>query len=231
MRTSARSSDHCSASTARVATSLAPARAAPAARCSGRCSSWRCRSSSAPCWPSSAAWRGGAVDSAISSVLDILFAFPGILLAVLAAAVFGPGLTRAAIALAIAYTPVHRPRAAQRRAARASQPYIAALEVQGQPSVAICVRHLVPNVLPLIVAQAHDPVRLRDGRPRGDLVHRPRRAAAAGRLGRDGVRAARPACCRATSPRRSPPGLCIVVVVVAFNLLGERLADRTQEQR
>jgi peptide/nickel transport system permease protein len=26
-------------------------------------------------------------------------------------------------------------------------------------------------------------------------------------------------------------GLCIVVVVVAFNLLGERLADRTPEQR
>ena len=57
------------------------------------------------------AWRGGVVDSAISSVLDILFAFPGILLAVLVAAVFGPSLTTAALALAVAYTPVHRPRA------------------------------------------------------------------------------------------------------------------------
>ena len=36
-----------------------------------------------------AAWRGGALDAFISSGLDVLFAFPGILLAVLAAAVFG----------------------------------------------------------------------------------------------------------------------------------------------
>ena len=41
-----------------------------------------------------AAWRRGAVDAVISSGLDILFAFPGILLAVLAAAVFGAGPDR-----------------------------------------------------------------------------------------------------------------------------------------
>ena len=52
-----------------------------------------------------AAWRRGASDAVISSGLNILFAFPGILLAVLAAAVFGAGLTAAAIALAVAYTP------------------------------------------------------------------------------------------------------------------------------
>ena len=52
-----------------------------------------------------AAWRRGAADSVISSGLDILFAFPGILLAVLAAAVFGAGLPAAAFALSIAYMP------------------------------------------------------------------------------------------------------------------------------
>jgi hypothetical protein len=50
-----------------------------------------------------AAWRRGASDAVISSGLDILFAFPGTLLAVLAAAVFGADLTAAAIALS---TPV-----------------------------------------------------------------------------------------------------------------------------
>src|SRR5207248_629105 len=39
----------------------------------------------------SAAWRRGAYDAFVSSGLDILFAFPGILLAVLAATVFGAG--------------------------------------------------------------------------------------------------------------------------------------------
>ena len=52
-----------------------------------------------------AAWRQGLTDTVASSGLDILFAFPGILLAVLAAAVFGAGLTAAATALAIAYMP------------------------------------------------------------------------------------------------------------------------------
>ena len=41
-----------------------------------------------------AAWRQGAADTVISSGLDILFAFPGILLAVLAAAIFGAGRPR-----------------------------------------------------------------------------------------------------------------------------------------
>src|SRR5262249_9168756 len=102
----------------------------------------------------STAWLGGWFDAAVSTVVDVLFAFPGILLAVLAAAVFGPGLKAAVIALSIAYTPfvarILRGAALRERA----QQYVAALEVQGLTGVAICLRHLVPNVFPLIVAQA-----------------------------------------------------------------------------
>jgi peptide/nickel transport system permease protein len=99
-----------------------------------------------------AAWRGGALDAFISSGLDVLFAFPGILLAVLAAAVFGAGLTAAAIALSIAYMPyvarVLRGAALKER----NQPYVAALEVQGASATSICLRHVIPNIMPLIVA-------------------------------------------------------------------------------
>lgn len=52
-----------------------------------------------------AAWRRGAADAVISSGLEILFAFPGILLTVLATAIFGAGLPAAAMALSIAYIP------------------------------------------------------------------------------------------------------------------------------
>ena len=101
-----------------------------------------------------AAWRRGVVDAFIGSGLDILFAFPGILLAVLAAAVFGAGLPAASISLAIAYMPyvarVLRGAALKER----SQPYVAALEVQGASATSICLRHIVPNIMPLIVAQA-----------------------------------------------------------------------------
>ncbi len=63
--------------------------------------------------------RGGWVDAAISTVLDILFAFPAILLAVLAAAVFGDGSDRADARAGDRLHAVHRPRAARRGAARA----------------------------------------------------------------------------------------------------------------
>ena len=101
-----------------------------------------------------AAWRRRAADVVISSGLDILFAFPGILFALLATAVFGAGLPAATIALSVAYLPyvarVLRGAALRER----SQPYVAALEVQGVPATAICLRHLVPNIAPLILAQA-----------------------------------------------------------------------------
>ena len=82
-----------------------------------------------------------------------LFAFPGILLAILAAAVFGPALLSAALALSLAYSPyvarVLRGAALKERA----MTYIAALEVQGFGAWRLCVRHLLPNISSLIVAQ------------------------------------------------------------------------------
>jgi peptide/nickel transport system permease protein len=169
-----------------------------------------------------AAWRRGAVDAVISSGLDILFAFPGILLAVLAAAVFGAGLPAAAIALAVAYTPyvarVLRGAALKER----GQPYVAALEVQGVSAPGICLRHLVPNMLPLVIAQAT----IMFGWAMVDL-------AAISFLGL-GVQPPNPDWGVMISenqtgiPQGYPlpalaAGICIVVVVVAFNVLGERL--------
>lgn len=100
------------------------------------------------------AWQGGKVDVLIGRLLDLMFAFPGVLLAILVVALFGPGLTACAIALGIAYIPwlarVARSAALRER----TKPYIAAVEVQGLSGVAICARHLVPNIAHVIVAQA-----------------------------------------------------------------------------
>ena len=177
-----------------------------------------------------AAWRGGWVDSGISVVMDILFAFPGILLAVLAAAVFGPGLTAAALALAVAYTPyiarVLRSAAVRERA----REYIAAGEVQGLSAWAICTRHLVPNVAPLIVSQGT----LLFGYAMVDL-------AAISFLGLGVqppqadwgvmVSTGQPGVLQGYPAESLSAGLCIVAVVVAVNLLGERLSQRNEEQR
>jgi peptide/nickel transport system permease protein len=177
-----------------------------------------------------AAWRRGTADAVISSGLDILFAFPGILLAVMAAAVFGAGLWAAAIALAVAYMPyvarVLRGAALRER----SLPYVAALEVQGAPGTVICLRHIVPNVLPLIVAQATIMI----GYAMVDL-------AAISFLGL-GVQPPTPNWGVMISenqvgiPQGYPlpalsAGICIVLVVVAFNVLGERLIGYAQAAR
>jgi peptide/nickel transport system permease protein len=177
-----------------------------------------------------AAWRGGWTDSAISTCMDVLFAFPAILLAVLSAAVFGAGLVAPTLALAIAYTPyiarVLRGAALRER----TREYIAACEVQGLPAVAICARHLLPNLLGLIVAQgtllfgyamvdfaAISYVGLGIQPPQADwgvMVS----------TGQSGVLQGYPA-------ESLSAGLCIVIVVVAVNLLGERLAQRDSEDR
>ena len=174
-----------------------------------------------------AAWRRGAADAVISSGLDILFAFPGILLAVLATAVFGAGLTAAAIALSIAYMPyvarVLRGVALRER----SQPYIAALEVQGSSATVICARHLIPNMLPLIVAQAT----IMFGWAMVDL-------AAISFLGL-GVQPPQANWGVMISENQTgilqgyplpalSAGVCIVAVVIAFNVLGERLFEQAQ---
>ena len=176
------------------------------------------------------AWTRGTVDAVVSSALDILFAFPGILLAILATAVFGKGLTAATIALAVAYTPyvarVLRGAALRER----SLLYISALEVQGASAFAICFRHLVPNMVPLILAQATTLF----GYAMVDL-------AAISFLSL-GVQPPYPDWGVMVSENASGvvqgyplaalcAGVCIVAVVIAFNLLGQRLHENAEGRR
>ena len=173
-----------------------------------------------------AAWRGGAVDSVVSAGLDILFAFPAILLAVLATAVFGAGQLAAALALVVAYTPyvarVLRGAALRER----GRAYVVALEVQGSSATSICLRHLLPNLGTLIIAQAT----ILFGYAMVDL-------AAISYLGLGvqpptanwGVMIAE----NQTGIVQGYPlpallaGMAIVLVVIAVNLLGERVFDRS----
>ena len=100
-----------------------------------------------------AAWFGGAVDAIISRALDVMFAIPGLILAILVVAVVGVGFGAPVVALAIAFTPtiarVLRAAALRER----NLAYVAALQVQGASGWRICVRHIVPNLLPLIIVQ------------------------------------------------------------------------------
>ncbi|GAA4987965.1 ABC transporter permease subunit [Yinghuangia aomiensis] len=171
------------------------------------------------------AWRGGWFDAAVSRVVDVLFAFPGVLLAILVVALFGAGLGMAVTALAISYVPyiarLVRGAALRERA----QPYITALTIQGVSGFSICVRHLLPNLMPLILAQAT----LTFGYAMVDL-------AALSFLGLGVqpptadwgvmVSTGQPSIIEGFPQECLYAGALIVVVVAAFNLLGDRLEER-----
>lgn len=70
----------------------------------------------------------------ISAVLDVLFAFPGLLPAILVTVVLGPGLLAPAIALALTYTSY----IARVLCGTAVREYVAACELQECFSVTIC---------------------------------------------------------------------------------------------
>ena len=109
-----------------------------------------------------AGWRGGWVDAGLSRVLDIMFAFPGLLLAILAVALFGKGLGGARhrdVDRLHAVRGAARPQPGASR--RRSRPYVAAYQVQGFGSVHVAVRRLLPNIVPDRARPVHAELRVR----------------------------------------------------------------------
>jgi peptide/nickel transport system permease protein len=172
-----------------------------------------------------ASWRGGWLDGVVSRVFDVVFAFPGILLALLVAAVLGAGFVAAVAALSVAYVPyigrVTRSAALQ----QVREPYVAALSVQGQSPVAICARHLVPNLSALIVAQAT----VTFGYALVDLAALSYLGLGADQATPDWgvIVAAGQSDILGGYPQQSLyAGVLIVVAVAAFAVVGERITER-----
>ena len=99
-----------------------------------------------------AGYYGGWVDSTLMRIVDIMFAFPALLLAIVIVAVIGQGLDKAMIAIGIVYTPQ------MARIIRSSVLYIKEMEyieVQkavGSSNLRVIFRHVLPNsVAPVIV--------------------------------------------------------------------------------
>ncbi|UUU36372.1 ABC transporter permease [Streptomyces sp. CA-210063] len=93
-----------------------------------------------------AAWRGGWVDTFVSRLTDVMYAFPGLLFTVLIIAVFGTGMTTSVLALGLAYTPTVAKYTRSLALSEARKPYVDAYRVQGMGGARICAFHLVPNL-------------------------------------------------------------------------------------
>ncbi|TFD65887.1 ABC transporter permease [Cryobacterium sp. Hh38] len=95
---------------------------------------------------------GPIVDFTVNRVLEVLFAFPGLLLALLFILVFGPGVATATIAVGLSTAPGYaRIIRAQLIAVRGAA-FVEAATVLGRTRWQILVRHILPNTLaPLFV--------------------------------------------------------------------------------
>ena len=98
-----------------------------------------------------AGYFGGWVDSVISRALDILLAFPGLLLAIMIVAIMGKGLVNTAIAIAVMSVPsVARMVRGVVLNLRSSE-YISACRVMGASNLWILATHIIPNSVSQII--------------------------------------------------------------------------------
>jgi peptide/nickel transport system permease protein len=101
-----------------------------------------------------AGYVGGWVDGLISRITDAMLACPFLILAIALAAFLGPSLTNAMIAIGITATPIFiRITRAQVLAVKVED-YVEAARAIGNPHLRIALRHILPNVTAPILVQA-----------------------------------------------------------------------------
>lgn len=170
-----------------------------------------------------AAYYGGRADSLIMRTMDVILAFPYILLAIAIVAILGPGLLNAMIAIAIVYVPYYA------RVVRGSvlsvraRDYVEAARALGAGDGRVMLQHVLPNTLAPLIVQTT----LNIGSAIIDT-------AGLSFLGL-GTQPPTPDWGNMLSAGRSYvidspwiatfPGLAILLTVLAFNLMGDALRD------
>lgn len=170
-----------------------------------------------------AGYRGDWIDTVVMRVVDVMFAFPVLLLALAIVAVLGPGITTTMLAIGIVYIPIFA------RVARASalgvrvEPFVAVSRSMGTGDGYILIRHILPNIAgPLIVQLSLS------------LAFAILAEAALSFLGL-GIQPPQPSLGRMIFDAQGFvtlawwmavfPGAAIFVMVLAFNLFGDGLRD------
>lgn len=167
--------------------------------------------------------QGGWVDTVLMRIVDVMFAFPVLLLALAIVAVLGPGIGTTMLAIGVVYTPIFA------RVARAStlsvrvEPFVSVSYTMGTGPRYILTRHILPNISgPLIVQTSLS------------LAFAILAEAALSFLGL-GIQPPQPSLGRMIFDAQGFvtlawwmavfPGLAIFLIVLALNLVGDGLRD------
>jgi len=166
---------------------------------------------------------GGWVDTVIMRVMDVILAFPSLLLALVLVAILGPGLTNAMIAIALVLQPHFARLTRASVLAEKNREYVMAARVAGAGRLRLMFRTILPNCLAPLIVQ-------------GTLSFSNAilDAAALGFLGM-GAQPPTPEWGTMLAEARefilrawwvvTFPGLAILVTVLAINLMGDGLRD------
>ena len=170
-----------------------------------------------------AGFYGRWVDDTLMRAMDMLFAFPAVLLAIAILAIRGPGTSNTIIAIAIVYVPIFA------RVTRASvlgvreEVYVRASRSVGASDFRLLTRHVLPNAAPPIIVQTSI-----------SLAFAVLAEAALSFLGL-GTQPPNPSWGLMLAEGRGYidlawwlaffPGMAIVITVLCFNLLGDGLRD------
>ncbi len=166
---------------------------------------------------------GGAVDQVIMRVMDVILAFPSLLLALVLVAILGPGLTNAMIAIAIVYQPHFARLTRAAVMGEKNREYVTAARLAGAGNMRLMFRTILPNCLAPLIVQA--------------TLSFSSAVLDAAALGFLGMGAQPPASEWGTMLAESRefilrawwvvtfPGLAILISVLAINLMGDGLRD------
>lgn len=166
---------------------------------------------------------GGWLDTISMRLIDIMFAFPSLVLAIVIAGLLGPSRTNAMLAIGIVYAPAYARVVRGAVLAVMSEPYIEAARVVGGGNAHLIWRHVMPNILPPIIVltslSLSTAILTEAGLSFLGLGTQPPEPAWGTML--NGSR---------TFLELAPwlaifPGLAIMIVVLGFNLLGDGLRD------
>ncbi len=166
---------------------------------------------------------GGLPDLLVQRLIDIMLAFPGVLLAIVLVAIMGVGLVQVMVAVGIVSIPVYARLVRGQVLSLRAQEFVDAARAVGATSVRIIWRHVLPNTLAVIIVQSTL-----------QIASAILSAAALGFLGLGAQPPAAEWGSMLSNARQyirlAPhsvmfPGLAIMLTVLGFNLLGDAIRD------
>jgi len=169
------------------------------------------------------AYFGGWLDLVIMRFIDVILAFPPLLLAIVIVSILGPGIRNAMIAVGIALLPVYARLVRAEVLSNKAREFVVAARAVGAGDARIMVRHILPNSIAPIIVQSTL-----------NVATAILSAAALGYLGLGaqpptpewGTMLTKGRLYLQVAPHVTTfPGLAIVITVLGFNLFGDGLRD------